>query len=147
MRNGSYIGLSLGTNWMPRNLSFYYGVEQDRIDNAIRHAQEQATTEAFEALINSDIRTKFCYKMLRLLRSAEKKIMWGKQWRGNVSEDDARETLRKFREIHRYYQERLHYFLDKMDRSAEIELSRHFWYYDSDTDEVVDEDTGKRYRV
>lgn len=146
MRYHTHIGLSLGRNFVPSNLAFYYGVEQDRIDNAIRRAQEQATTEAFEALINSDIRTKFCYKMLRLLRSAEKKIMWGKQWR-NVDENDARETLRKFREIHRYYQERLHYFLDKMDRSAEIELSRHFWYYDSDTDEVVDDDTGKRYRV
>ena len=144
MRNGTYIGLSLGKHFVPCNPSSYWGAGQDRRDNAIRRAQSIATTEALETVINSDIRTRFCRKVARVFMEAADAIMFIRGHRSLTREENSR--LDELLAYHRYYQERYCYFLDKLDRSAERELDRHFWYYDDDTGEVVDEDTGKRYR-
>lgn len=144
MRNGSYITLNLG-RFVPCNLSSYWGAEQDTADFAIKRAQEQEKTRCYEALINSDLRTRFCRKVARRLMQEVDAIRSRRKERQLTREEfDALSTLL---EKHRYYSERFQYFLDKLDRSAEADVSRHFWYYDAETGEAVDEDTGRRYKA
>lgn len=145
MRNGSYIGLNLGSLFVPCNLSFYWGADQHRKDNAIRRAQKQESTRLYEAVINSDIHARFCRKAARVFMEEADAIMFIRRNRDLTREEFDR--LNNLLAYHRYYQERFQYFLDKLDRSAEAEVTRHFWYYDDDTGEVVDDDTNKRYRV
>lgn len=145
MRNRTHIGLSLGQHFVPCNLSSYWGAEQDRADNAIRRAQSMESTRRHEALINSDIRTRFCRKVAQALLEAADAIMFIRGHRNLTREEHDR--LDALLAQHRYYCARFDYFMSKLDRSAEAEISDHFWYYDEDTGEAVDEDTGIRYKV
>lgn len=144
MKNGSYITLNLG-RFVPCNLSSYWGAEQDTTDFAIRRAQEQERTLRYEALINSDLRTRFCRKVARRLMQEADAIRSRRKERQLTREEF--DALSNLLEKHRYYTARFEYFLSKLDRSAEADVSRHFWYYDPNTGEVVDEDTGKRYKA
>lgn len=143
MRSSS-IGLNLGLNWMPRNLSSYWCAEQDRKDSAIRRAKSEEQAKRYEALINSDLMTRFCRRVARKLMEAAHEIRVNSSGRPLTREEDkALDTLLAH---HRYYYSRYEYFLSKLDQSAVREIHRHFWYYDEDTGEVVDDDTGIRYK-
>ena len=145
MKNGTYIGLSLGKNFVPCNLSSYWGADVDRKDNAIRRAQSIESTRRFEALINSDVMTRFSRRVMNTLMEAADAIMYQRGHRSLTRQEE--QELDGLLAQHRKYYDRYQYFLSKLDRSAERELYQHFWYYDDDTDEVVDENTGERYRV
>lgn len=145
MRTRSTIGLNLGTNWMPCNLSSYWGADQDRAKFAIRRAKAQEISARQDAIINADIRTRFCRKAMQTFMEAADAIMHIRGYRNLTREEDNR--LDELLYYHRKYHDRYEYFFSKLDLSAVQEVSRHFWYYDPDTGDVVDDDTGKRYRV
>lgn len=145
MRNGNYIGLSLGEHFVPCNLSSFWGAEQVKADSAISRAKGIEQERRYQATIASDLMTRFSYQVATKLMNEAEALRSQRKHR-NLTRREMQE-LDGLLTLHRKYYRRFEYFLSKLDRSAEAEVLRHFWYYDKKTGEAVDDDTGLRYRV